>query len=161
MTGERWDRENFKDEDDAWDAGYLSTRWWQANESVGKCVACEPGRVLDDSTSWPETCTECPSGKFSSIEGGKHCNDCLRNTYAVKGSIKCTTCDFGKTSASNQQSCVRLSYTNTKLYYTKHTHSNDNRYHATPGPSEASTATFPSWVFSSSFSRFLCWEVLL
>ena len=106
MTGERWERQNFVDEDDAWNAGYLSTRWWQANESVGKCVACVPGRVFDDSISWPETCTECPSGKYSAIEGGKHCNDCLRNTYASKGSTQCTTCDFGKTSGSNQQSCV-------------------------------------------------------
>ena len=106
MTGERWERQNFIDEDDAWNAGYLSTRWWQANESVGKCIACVPGRVFDDSTSWPESCTECPSGKYSAIEGGKHCNDCLRNTYASKGSTQCTTCDFGKTSGSNQQSCV-------------------------------------------------------
>ena len=67
--------------------------------------ACVPGRVFDDSTSWPETCTECPVGKYSAIEG-KHCNDCLRNTYASKGSTQCTTCDFGKTSGSNQQSCV-------------------------------------------------------
>jgi hypothetical protein len=55
--------------------------------TVGSCLQCTPGSFGDDGY----TCTRCPAGKFTDIDGAPSCQDCPTDFDSELGSAACYT----------------------------------------------------------------------
>ncbi|KAH8066392.1 glutathione transferase [Aureococcus anophagefferens] len=55
---------------------------------------------------WSHGCSECASGRYSSVDGATGCKSCPSGTYAEAGRSTCTTCAAGSYAGSGASNCT-------------------------------------------------------
>ena len=67
------------------------------SDAVEDCVACPVGTK----TLGPNTCEDCPAGKYQDQAGASECKDCVAGTYQTNTKqADCTSCAAGKKGSS-------------------------------------------------------------
>lgn len=93
---------------------YMVTRGRRRRTGLTTCRQCIGGRYMDKTTTVPNDCFQCPSGKWTSDKGSVGCTGgpvCPAGKWGTMGAVvsndKCHTCVTGKfQSVAGQGSCL-------------------------------------------------------